>query len=205
MGKDRQEFPEPYTGLGVDAESKALMEFNASYSAPVRPRPKAAISRPRKMNADLRCFTVANRCGTNTRLEAAAQDHDPRGRGSRRGDGVGIVPFYLAIREAHLARREARKSDEVARFLSAMLDGVGPAVARAGHRHCCMRFWTRTPKRVGNELKNEPEVEADLPETLGHVSRFSVIMRRPSRLCRIAVDKAPERWARKTARSQAAQ
>ena len=29
MGKDRQDFPEPFTGLGLDTDSKALMELNA--------------------------------------------------------------------------------------------------------------------------------------------------------------------------------
>lgn len=52
-GKDRQEFPEPFTRLGLDAESQALMELNTILLKACATDPKDRYGSAEEMNADL--------------------------------------------------------------------------------------------------------------------------------------------------------
>ena len=53
MGKDRNEFPEPFTQIGTDRESVALMELNAVLLRACAPDPKARYASAEEMHADL--------------------------------------------------------------------------------------------------------------------------------------------------------
>jgi WD40 repeat protein/serine/threonine protein kinase len=53
MGKDRNEFPEPFTQIAVDRESIALMELNAILLRACAPDPKARYSSAEEMHADI--------------------------------------------------------------------------------------------------------------------------------------------------------
>lgn len=53
MGKDRNEFPEPFTQIGTDSESVALMELNAVLLRACAPNPKARYASAEEMHADL--------------------------------------------------------------------------------------------------------------------------------------------------------
>jgi tetratricopeptide (TPR) repeat protein len=71
------------------------------------------------------------------------------------------------LREA--AQTEANKSQQVARFLKDMLQGVGPAKARGRDTAMLRQILDETAKRVGTYLTNQPAVEAELRNTLGEV------------------------------------
>ncbi|MCW5555413.1 MAG: serine/threonine protein kinase [Verrucomicrobiae bacterium] len=76
-------------------------------------------------------------------------------------------------REATLRQRaesEAVKSREVARFLKSMLEGVGPSVAQGRDVTILKEILDKTAERVGTELKGQPDVEAELYQTLGEVA-----------------------------------
>lgn len=64
---------------------------------------------------------------------------------------------------------EAAKSQQVARFLRNMLQGVGPSVALGRDTTMLREILDKTAERVGNDLKGQPEVEAELRVTLGEV------------------------------------
>ncbi|MBL9139009.1 MAG: serine/threonine protein kinase, partial [Verrucomicrobiales bacterium] len=53
MGKDRQEFPEPFTRIGTDPESIQLMDLNAVLLRACEPEPEARYASAEEMHADL--------------------------------------------------------------------------------------------------------------------------------------------------------
>jgi eukaryotic-like serine/threonine-protein kinase len=68
-----------------------------------------------------------------------------------------------------IARTEAQKSAHVAAFLKDMLGGVEPSAARGRDTTMLREILDRTALRAGQDLKEEPEVEAEIRNTLGEV------------------------------------
>ncbi len=69
------------------------------------------------------------------------------------------------------AEAEARKSGQVAQFLGDMLEGVGPSVALGRDTTLLKEILDKTAERLSKELKDQPEVEAELRDTIGSVYR----------------------------------
>ena len=67
------------------------------------------------------------------------------------------------------AQAEAKRSEEVARFLKEMLGGVGPSAALGRDTTMLREILDKTAERVGKDLKGQPEVEAELRSTTGDV------------------------------------
>ena len=67
------------------------------------------------------------------------------------------------------ARTEAQRSQQVTAFLKEMLEGVDPEEALGQDTTLLKRILDKTAARIGTELKGQPEVEAQLRETLGRV------------------------------------
>jgi tetratricopeptide (TPR) repeat protein len=67
------------------------------------------------------------------------------------------------------AQTEATKSQQVAQFLKDMLKGVGPSVAKGRDTTMLKEILEKTVQRVGTDLKNQPEVETELDDTIGDV------------------------------------
>ena len=67
------------------------------------------------------------------------------------------------------AQAEAKKSEQVAQFLKDMLQGVGPSFTRGRDTTMLKEILDKTAERVGRDLKDQPEVEAELRSTLGEV------------------------------------
>ncbi|MCI0541556.1 MAG: serine/threonine-protein kinase [Verrucomicrobiales bacterium] len=68
-----------------------------------------------------------------------------------------------------MAQTEATKSRQVAQFLNEMLNGVGPSVALGRDTRLVREIVGNASERVGRELANQPEVEAQLRSTLCRV------------------------------------
>ena len=77
-----------------------------------------------------------------------------------------------ALESEREAWREATTSREVATFLQEMLEGVKPSVAQGRDTTILREILDRTAKRVDGDLKDQPEVAAELKETLGDVYRL---------------------------------
>jgi WD40 repeat protein len=69
MGKDRNEFPEPFTQIGTDRESVALMELNAVLLRACAPDPKARYASAEEMHADLAILHSGGSVKRRHRLE----------------------------------------------------------------------------------------------------------------------------------------
>ncbi|HXA45096.1 MAG TPA: serine/threonine-protein kinase, partial [Candidatus Angelobacter sp.] len=73
--------------------------------------------------------------------------------------------------EANMTRAEtaAVKSGQVTHFLEDMLQGVGPSYARGRDTTMLQEILDRSARRVGNDLTNQPEVEAELRSRIGQL------------------------------------
>jgi tetratricopeptide (TPR) repeat protein len=169
MGKDRNQFPEPMTALGINSESKALMELNAVLVRACAPDPKSRYQRAEEMNADLALLhngeSVRNKHALELRLRRAKQAATI----TLAVIVLAVIPYYFAVTEARHAREAARKSHEVAQFLKNMLRSVAPSVALGRDTRLLRDLVDSTAKQVGRDLKGEPEVEAELSYSLGEV------------------------------------
>jgi serine/threonine protein kinase/Tfp pilus assembly protein PilF len=67
------------------------------------------------------------------------------------------------------AQIEAERSKQVTQFLEEMLQGVGPSVALGRDTMLLREILDKAANRVGNELTNQPLVEAELLNTIGWV------------------------------------
>jgi tetratricopeptide (TPR) repeat protein len=67
------------------------------------------------------------------------------------------------------ARSEAARSQQVARLLEEMLKGVGPSVALGRDTTMLREILDKMVERIGVDLTNQPEVEAEIRTTLGFV------------------------------------
>jgi serine/threonine protein kinase/tetratricopeptide (TPR) repeat protein len=72
-----------------------------------------------------------------------------------------------AENERKVAQTQATKSQEVARFLETMLQGVGPSVALGRDTTMLREILDDTAVRVGTDLTNQPAVELELRLILG--------------------------------------
>jgi serine/threonine protein kinase/tetratricopeptide (TPR) repeat protein len=75
-----------------------------------------------------------------------------------------------AVAAEQKALTEAHKSEQVAAFMTDMLQGVGPSFALGRDTAMLREILDNTTKRL-DELKGQPEVEADLRMVLGNVYR----------------------------------
>ena len=70
-----------------------------------------------------------------------------------------------------LAEAATNKAEEIATFFTAMLEGVGPSVALGHDTKLLREILDKTSARIDRELKDQPEVEAEIRTTMGHVYR----------------------------------
>ena len=68
------------------------------------------------------------------------------------------------------AERAAAKSEQVAQFLNDLLQSVGPEVALGRDATLLREILDKTAQRLGEDLKGQPEVEAELRTTIGGVA-----------------------------------
>src|ERR1051326_603619 len=109
MGKDRQEFPEPFTALGADAESKSLMELNEVLLSACAEKPKQRYQTAEEMNADLALLHSGKSVQSKHALERRLKLMTRVGLAAAAVMVLGAFPYFLAIREASLARVAARE------------------------------------------------------------------------------------------------
>lgn len=80
-----------------------------------------------------------------------------------------VIGTIFSTWQAVRATRADSKSRQVAQFLKEMLNGVRPSIALGRDKTMLREILDKTAERVGKELKNQPEVEAELRSTIGAV------------------------------------
>jgi serine/threonine protein kinase/tetratricopeptide (TPR) repeat protein len=149
LEKDRTRRYETASNFAVDIEHFLNGE-------PVHAHPPSQLYRFRKMVARNKVI-----CAASTAVALAVI--------------VGLVlsTWMFLIKQQALKRAdvEARRSQQVAKFLEEMLQGVGPAVAMGRDTQLLREILEKTVKRVTTDLKDQPEVQAEICNTIGEVYR----------------------------------
>jgi len=197
MGKDRTDFPEPFTALGTAPESEALLELNAvilkACATDLRERYRSA----EDMHVDLALLQSGKSVRQTRRLERRLMLLTRVGITAVAAGALALGAFFYqqkqtrralqisenevklrqqaeserqrAVAAETLAKTEASKSQQVAQFLKDMLQGVGPSVALGRDTTMLREILDSTAGHVRNDLTNQPEVAAELLSTLGTV------------------------------------
>jgi len=86
---------------------------------------------------------------------------------------VSLIVVSMSLAEERRSRREADaaslKSQQFAKFLQEMLNGIGPSVARGRDTSIIREILDTTATNVGKELDNQPAVEADIRTLLANL------------------------------------
>jgi serine/threonine protein kinase len=84
---------------------------------------------------------------------------------------VSLIVVSASLANERRSRQEAEaastKSQQVTKFLEAMLQGVGPSVALGEDTKMLRRILDQTAERVGKEMADQPIVEAELRNIIG--------------------------------------
>jgi serine/threonine protein kinase/Flp pilus assembly protein TadD len=96
--------------------------------------------------------------------------------------GIGVIALLLVIslivvsmslaqeRQSRLeAETASLRSQEFSKFLKEMLNGIGPSVARGRDTKIVREILDTTATNIGQELSNQPLVEADIRSLLGNL------------------------------------
>jgi len=84
---------------------------------------------------------------------------------------VSSTMYVRAQRESERARAAAAKSEQVAALLESMLTGVGPSVALGRDTTMLREILDGAAVRIGTDLEDQPEVEAELQRILATTYR----------------------------------
>ena len=85
-----------------------------------------------------------------------------------------VISTWMFARERQarrLADSEARRSQQVAQLLEDMLKGVGPSVALGRDTTLLKEILDRAVERVAKDLQDQPDVQAEICNTIGEVYR----------------------------------
>jgi tetratricopeptide (TPR) repeat protein len=156
LEKDRTRRFQSATDLAADIERHLT-------SQPVLASPPSAVYLARKFVRRHRVGVAATTTGALVLLAFAVTMTIQTGRIAAERD--------RANREAERARTEAGKSDQVATFMTELLAGVGPSVARGRNTTMLREILDDTSERVGTDLVGQPEVEATIRSVLGTTYR----------------------------------
>ena len=182
MEKDRARRYETTVGLALDIRRHLNNE-------PVAARPPSRVYQFQKLVRRHRlAFTagavivLALAVGVAVSIRASVKEHQARLEADRQrlqaqanekkaetAQAKAEAAQERAEAEYQKAQAEAAKNQQIARFLEDMLDGVGPSVAQGADTRLLKKILDNTSKRIGTDLTNEPDVEADLRNTLGQV------------------------------------
>ncbi len=161
LEKDRNRRYETVNGLAMDVQRHLSDE-------PVVARPPTAAYRLQKLVrrnklafAAASAVTVALIIGLGISTWMFFKEKQARERA--------VAAEKAQSQERKKAETEASKSRQVAQFLKDMLDGVGPSVALGRDTKMLREILDKTADRIGKDLKDEPDVEAELRSTVGEV------------------------------------
>ena len=82
------------------------------------------------------------------------------------GLALASIGFFRARRQAEIARAEAARSEQFAKFMTGMLSAVRPGVAHGRDTALLREILDKSAKRVDSDLAGQPEVQGDMWSTL---------------------------------------
>ena len=154
LEKDRTRRYETASGLAVDIRRHLSHEPVAARPPSAAYRFQKLVRRNRLVFAAASAILMALAVGVAIAVRASIKEHQAR---------------LQAVANEQKAQAEAAKNRQVAQFLEDMLNGVGPSVAMGSDTTLLRKILDNTANRIGTDLAQQPEVEAELRYTLGEV------------------------------------
>jgi serine/threonine-protein kinase len=159
------------------------MELNAVLLKACAPDPRQRYESAEEMNADLALLYSGKSVQQKQMLERRLKIATRVGIGLAAILVLGAFPYYLAITQAHrasvlagqelIARKKAQaaagKAEQTAGFLRQMLESVEPSIANGRNTELLKEILDNASERVGKELKDQPEAEAEMCGIIGKV------------------------------------
>ncbi len=161
LEKDRSRRYETATGLAQDIQRHLLGE-------PVKARPATQFYRFRRF-AKRNKVVFAAGAGVAAALVAGLTASTWMFLKERQARERAVAAEAAQSEASRKVETEAAKSRQVARFLKEMLKGVGPSVALGRDNTMLLEIIKKTEDRLSTDLEEQPEIEAELRQTLGAV------------------------------------
>ncbi len=218
MGKDRNEFPEPFTQIGTDRESAALMELNAVLLRACMPDRKARYASAEEMHADLallhsggsvkrrhqleRQFRIAKQVGamaiTATLIIGTAWlwQHRQTGRMIRLAE----EKTALATEKSKLAEKLTKLGEENRQRIVRLDIASGIRLLDDNDPSAALLWFADALPLVTHRAGEEEIHRIRIQQTLDHTPRLSHVMSHESRVVASAFSPDGHRLATATAK-----
>jgi tetratricopeptide (TPR) repeat protein len=167
-GKDRRDFPDLPLELDSAEDEKGVMEFNAVVVKACKPDARDRYQSARKMREDLLLLLAGKSVRRTHAMERRLKLMTRVGLVTTAVMVLGAFPYYLAIKEARLARAEADKFKTVSIFLQSLLRGVDPTLTPGRDTTLLREILEQASRRIGQELQGQPEAQAQLYLIIGN-------------------------------------
>jgi tetratricopeptide (TPR) repeat protein len=170
-GHDRHQFPELPTNIAELPDRAELGELNEVLLKACHRDPTQRYQTAAEMHADLALLesgrSVVRLRTVERRLKFVAR----AGVAVTLLAAVALAAWFWQSKQTRRMRQLAEENRQVAQFLKDMLKGVGPSVALGRDTTLLREILDKTAAGVGPDLKDQPEIEAELRTTLGSVYR----------------------------------
>lgn len=176
-GHDRNQFPELPTGISELPDRAELSELNEVLLTACHRDSQERYQTAAELHADLALLQSGKSVLDKRQLERRLKFVTRFALVLVAVVVLGVLPYYWVIQSAHQAKlaakqatNEAAKNREVADFLRQMFESVRQSVTLGQDPAMVKGILDRAKARVSRDLKDQPEVEADLLNTIGNIS-----------------------------------
>jgi len=175
-GHDRQRFPELPTGIAELSDRAALSELNEVLLKACHRDVKERYQTAAELHADLALLDSGKSVTNRNRLERRLKFMTRLAVTVVAVMVLGVLPYFWAIQSVYQAKRsaqkattEAAKNREVADFLRQLFESVQQSATLGQDTAMVKGILDRAKTRVSQDLKDQPEVQADLLNTIGNI------------------------------------
>ena len=176
-GHDRNQFPELPTGISELPDRAELSELNEVLLRACAPDVKERYQTAAELHADLALLHSGRSVLDQRQLERRLRFVTRFAMVLVAVLVLGVLPYYWAIQSARRAKlaakqatNEAAKNREVADFLRKIFESVRQSVTLGQDTAMVKGILDRAKVRVSRDLQDQPEVQADLLNTIGNIS-----------------------------------
>jgi len=196
-GKDRREFPELPVSADANDDETGTRELNEIILRACEKDVRKRYTSAEQMREELLLLQAGRSVRHLRKVEYRLAVMTRVGVATGAALVLAAIAYFGAIQQARRASRLARveaeqhqRADLVVQFLKDMLTSVKPSVALGRDGTLLREIMDQTAKRVGKDLKGQPEVEIELRNLIGDVYRELGLYDRAEAMHRAALEMA---------------